>query len=280
MVRDLPYNWHRVIKYPALIGDFVWSAWDYLGEACIGDWTYHSYKGLPLLAGQGMIDITGKPLASMAYMQVVWGLRKEPFIAVRPLNHAKEKPTTGSWQFTNAIDSWSWDGYEGTEAVVEVYSPGYRVRLSLNGKTIGTKKLKDYKALFKTCYHPGVLQAEAVDENDMVISSCQLVSGNNGVKISVRPEKTEGNLVYVPIEFTDDNGELKPYMEKRIDVKVTGGKLVALGSALCKSDETFDLDHHFTYRGRALAIVKPEGKKTMIIVSSKGYPAESAEVVL
>lgn len=60
MVADLPYNWSRVKKYPQLVGDFVWSAWDYLGEACIGDWTYHSYKGLPLLAGQGMIDITGK----------------------------------------------------------------------------------------------------------------------------------------------------------------------------------------------------------------------------
>lgn len=61
MVADLAYNWARVKKYPQLIGDFVWSAWDYLGEACLGDWTYHSYEGLPLLAGQGMIDITGKP---------------------------------------------------------------------------------------------------------------------------------------------------------------------------------------------------------------------------
>lgn len=124
MVADLPYNWERVKKYPQVLGDFVWSAWDYLGEACIGDWTYHSYKGLPLLAGQGMIDITGKPLASMYYMQIVWGLRKEPFIGVRPLNHAKEEPSTGAWQFTNAIDSWSWQGYEGKKAVVEVYFSG------------------------------------------------------------------------------------------------------------------------------------------------------------
>lgn len=72
MAADLPYNWERVKKYPQVLGDFVWSAWDYLGEACIGDWTYHSYKGLPLLAGQGMIDSTGKPLAAMYFMQVVW----------------------------------------------------------------------------------------------------------------------------------------------------------------------------------------------------------------
>lgn len=55
MVTDLPYNWERVKKYPQMLGDFVWAAWDYLGEAGIGDWTYHSYKGLPLLAGSGTV---------------------------------------------------------------------------------------------------------------------------------------------------------------------------------------------------------------------------------
>ena len=146
MAADLPYNWERVKKYPQVLGDFVWSAWDYLGEACIGDWTYHSYQGLPLLAGQGMIDITGKPLAAMYFMQTVWGVRREPFIGVRPLNHAKEKPSTGAWQFTNAIDSWTWHGYEGTKAVVEVYADAASVRLEQNGKEIGTRPVKKYKA--------------------------------------------------------------------------------------------------------------------------------------
>ena len=87
-----------------------------------------------------MIDITGKPLASMFFMQIVWGLRKEPFIGVRPLNHAKEEPSTGAWQFTNAIDSWSWQGYEGEKAVVEVYADAAAVRLILNE---GTERARD-----------------------------------------------------------------------------------------------------------------------------------------
>lgn len=78
-----------------------------------------------------MIDITGKPLASMYFMQIVWGLRKKPFIGVRPVNHAKEEPSKGAWQFTNAIDSWSWQGYEGKKATVEVYADAVAVRLSL-----------------------------------------------------------------------------------------------------------------------------------------------------
>ena len=213
MVADLPYNWERVKKYPQLLGDFVWSAWDYLGEACIGDWTYHSYNGLPLLAGQGMIDITGKPLASMYFMQIVWGLRKEPFIGVRPLNHAKEAPTTGAWQFTNAIDSWSWQGYEGEKAVVEVYANSASVRLLLNGKEIANKPVKKYKTLFKLPYQPGTLTAEALDERGNVISSHSLTTAGEETVLRVTPDKmvlcaNNQALCYLPIEFTDKAGNV------------------------------------------------------------------------
>ena len=187
MVADLPYNWERVKKYPQVLGDFVWSAWDYLGEACIGDWTYHSYKGLPLLAGQGMIDITGKPLASMYFMQIVWGLRKEPFIGVRPLNHGKEAPSTGAWQFTNAIDSWSWRGYEGETAIVEVYADAAMVRLKLNGKEIGTKPVKKFKTLFKLPYSPGTLTAEALDAQGKVISKHSLITAGKETVLNAIP---------------------------------------------------------------------------------------------
>ena len=154
MAADLPYNWERVKKYPQLIGDFVWSAWDYLGEACMG-WTYESYKGLPLLANQGMIDMTGK----------------------------------GSWQFTDAIDSWNWPGYADTKATIEVYAPGNAVRLLLNGKEIGTKGLKDFKAVFTTRYQPGTLTAEALDAGGRVLSSYSLSGGTGEIRLCAVPEK-------------------------------------------------------------------------------------------
>lgn len=282
MVRDLPYNWERVKKYPALIGDFVWAGWDYLGEACIGDWTYHSYEGLPLLAGQGMIDITGKPLASMAFMQTVWGLRDKPFIAVRPLNHASEKPSTGSWQFTNAIDSWNWEGYEGTKAIVEVYSPGEKVRLILNKKQVGMKKLNHYKAVFSVVYENGTLIAEALDENGNVICIHSLISGEKETVLSIRPEKNivlAGELFYVPIEFTDGHGILKPYVEEKIELNVQGGTLMGFGSALCKSDELFDKTYHVSYRGRALAVIRADDEKKVIIeATSKSYGKACVEI--
>lgn len=262
MVADLPYNWERVKKYPQLVGDFVWSAWDYLGEACIGDWTYHSYKGLPLLAGQGMIDITGKPLASMYFMQIVWHLRKKPFIGVRPLNHAKEAPSTGSWQFTNSIDSWSWKGYEGMKATVEVFADAASVRLKLNGTEIATKPVTKYKAYFKLPYQPGTLTAETLDEQGMVISSHSLTTADEETVLTAKPEKkvlraNNQDLCYLPIEFTDKAGNLKPYIEQRVEITMDGAATLAgFGSALCKTDEVFDKNYHNSYRGRCLAVLR------------------------
>ena len=286
MVADLPYNWERVKKHPQLVGDFVWSAWDYLGEACIGDWTYHSYKGLPLLAGQGMIDITGKPLASMYFMQIVWGLRKKPFIGVRPVNHAKEAPSTGAWQFTNAIDSWSWQGYEGTKATVEVYADAAAVRLKLNGMEIATKPVKKYKAYFKLPYQPGTLTAEALDDKGDVISNHSLTTAGTETVLTVRHEKTvlranNQDLCYLSIEFTDGKGNLKPYIEQRVEITVDGAATLAgFGSALCKTDEVFDKNYHNSYRGRALAVLRAGNTpgKAFVTVNSTGVEPVTVEV--
>jgi len=286
MVADLPYNWERVKKYPQVLGDFVWSAWDYLGEACIGDWTYHSYKGLPLLAGQGMIDITGKPLASMYFMQIVWGLRKTPFIGVRPVNHAHEKPSTGAWQFTNAIDSWTWTGWEGTKATVEVYADATAVRLELNGREIGTKPIKKFKTIFKVPYAPGTLTAVALDESGKEISRHSLQTGDKEMRLTVTPSKQilEANgqsLCYLPIEFTDQDSNLLPYVEQPVTVKVEGAAtLQGLGSALCKTDERYDSDTFSSYRGRLLAVLRAGtvSGKVKITITSAGVSPVTTEL--
>ena len=63
--QDLAENWRMVEQYPYLIGDFMWTAWDYLGEAGVGAWTYEAdganfIKPYPwLLADSGAFDILG-----------------------------------------------------------------------------------------------------------------------------------------------------------------------------------------------------------------------------
>ena len=283
MASDLPYNWERVKKYPQLLGDFVWSAWDYLGETCMG-WTYHSYKGLPLLSNQGMIDITGRPHASMGFMQVVWGLRVQPYIAVRPLNHAHESPAKGSWQFTDAIDSWNWPGYEGVKATIEVYAPGKTVRLMLNGQEIGRKPLRDFKAIFRLPYAPGILTAQALDEKGSVISSHSLSSGDGKIQLTLTPDKTslqaDGRaLCYIPIEFTDGQGNLLPAMEEPVEISLEGpAKLLGFGSALYKTDELYHENRHHSYRGRCLAIIQAAEESGDVILTAKSRGVSPATI--
>lgn len=281
MVTDLPYNWKRVKQYPAVIGDFVWAAWDYLGEAGIGDWMYHSYPGLPIAAGSGTVDLCGNIGAEAVYQQVVWSLRKAPYIGVRPLNHVKETPTRSAWRFTDCIDSWTWHGYEGTKAIVEVFANGHTVRLELDGKTLGTKKLKAYKCLFKVPYRPGTLTAIALDEQGNELSRHSISSGTYETVLTASPEKrilkaNGQDLCFLPIAFTDPNGVTKPYMEDQITVEANGAvTLAGFGSAAIKTDESYLDNTHRAYRGRALAVLragKTPGTATVTVRSERTKP--------
>ena len=281
MVTDLPYNWPRVIKHPAIVGDFVWAAWDYMGEAGVGDWTYHSYPGLPLLAGSGTVDVTGKITAEAYYQQVIWGVRGTPWIGVRPLNHAGETPAKSAWRFTNAIDSWTWHGYEGKTAVVEVYANAASVRLEL-GSISQQKKVKNYRCTFRIPYYAGTLTATAYDHFGKAVGTHSLTTGQKAPTLTVRPEKTmlkaDGqSLCFIPIEFTDERGELLPYIERPVTVKVSGaGVLQGLGSALCKTDERYDAYTFTAYRGRLLAVVRAgtTAGKIEVEVGSEGIDSK------
>lgn len=276
LVHDLPYNWAMCKKYPQVIGDFVWSSFDYIGETMMG-YCYESYEGLPLLAAQGMIDITGLPLASIYFMNTVWGNMKKPYIGVSPLNHYKDTPTKGSWQFTDALSSWNWLGYEGKMANIEVYSNAPYIKLLLNDKVIGIKKTKDFIAYFKTKYEKGSLKAIALDENKNILSEEEIHSSSCIPHLNLSIDKNElrnnsQDLSYVEIEFRDNDNQLIPFIEEEVKVKLNGNSvtLAGFGSALYKTDEVFNKNTHKTYRGRALAVFRASDNKgeTRIEISS------------
>ena len=124
--QDLPANWALVEKLPYLYGDFMWTAWDYIGEVGIGAWSYVSdgkgfTKNYPWLLGDvGAFDILGDDNAEAGMASIVWGTRKTPYIGVRPVNQDPENLYKAIWRGTNAMPSWSWRGCEGRVAQVEV----------------------------------------------------------------------------------------------------------------------------------------------------------------
>ncbi len=75
--QDLPTNWALVEKLPYLYGDFMWTAWDYIGEVGIGAWSYQFdgkvfEKKYPWLLGDvGAFDILGDDNAEAGMASVV-----------------------------------------------------------------------------------------------------------------------------------------------------------------------------------------------------------------
>ncbi len=293
---DIAKNWCMVEKYPYLIGDFMWTSWDYLGEAGMGAWNYSDQPGgaagkpYPwLLAGCGVIDITGLCTAEAYYAQTVWGLIDRPYIAVRPVDRYPEKPTISMWRGTNAVESWAWDGCEGKKAIVEVYSDTPQVELQLNGKTLGTRKAGDtanYRAMFKVAYEPGKLTALARDKNGKELSRNSLHSAEDGAEIRATVDRqilqADGeDLAFINIEFTDSAGTVRVLENRSITVLVEGaGTLLSFGSADPCTEESFLSNTHKPYHGRAQAIVRAGSKpgKITVIISADGLESKEVEM--
>ncbi len=286
--QDIWKNWQMVKKYPYLVGDFMWTSWDYLGEAGIGAWSYTG--GMPfnrpfpwVLAGAGVIDILGVPDGSCKYASTVWGLEQNPVIAVRPVNHPGVRPSKSVWRGTNAILSWSWAGCEGNKAEVEVYSDQAQVELLLNGKSAGRKKVKECKAIFTVKYEPGTVTAVAYDASGRETGRSELVSASGPFGVAVRPEKTAvkpGEIVYVPVNIEGANGLVESNADRKLTVTVEGGELLAFGSANPCTEEQYHTGSFTTYYGRALAIVRTGESGTVKVTATDGRNYGSAEITI
>jgi len=269
--QDIYRNWEQVKKLPYLLGDFMWTGWDYLGEAGLGAWSYTG--GMPfnrpypwVLAGSGVIDITGHPDGSCRYASTVWGLENDPRIAVKPVNHPGVRVSKSVWRGTNAIESWAWSGCEGNKAEIEVYSDAAEVALLLGNKSLGRKKLKECKAVFKTKYAPEALTAVAYAANGAEIGRSSLLpaTGKNHIRLTVEESRSE--IYYIPVEIVGENGIVESNADRKLTVTVEGGTLLGFGSANPCHEEQYHSGEFTSYYGRALAVVRA-GRNCTVSVS-------------
>ena len=263
--QDIYKNWEMVKKFPYLIGDFMWTAWDYLGEVGAGAWAYTDdaigfEKPYPwILADMGVFDILGNENGEAGYASVVWGAAKKPYIGVQPPNHNGIEPAKSVWRGTNGLPSWSWKNCEGNAVVVEIYSDAEYITLSLNGEKIGHSKTDEKKAIFNMEYEPGKLEAIAHGYGGNEISRSTLFSAKEELNIGVHPEETEvevGGIVYVPVTIEDENGIVESNSDVLLKVNVVGGELLGFGSANPRTEESYVTGQFTSYYGKALAVVR------------------------
>lgn len=144
--QDIPQNWKTVEKCPWLIGDFMWTAWDYIGEAGLGAWSYspdaiNFAKPYPwLLSGSGVIDLTGHGEGGALLAKAVWKSNGgKAGIAVTPAHHPGEEVIKSVWRGTNAIPSWSWKGCERKIAFLALSGMGNQ--RNGNGNWLSTDRI-------------------------------------------------------------------------------------------------------------------------------------------
>ena len=273
--QDIYKNWQMVKKYPYLLGDFMWTAWDYIGEAGLGAWSYTGGMAFNrpypwLLAGSGVIDIIGTPDMSCKYASVVWGKEDKPVIGVKPVNHPGIRPSKSSWRGTNAICSWAFNGCEGNSAEVEVYSDQFQVELFLNEKSLGKRNIKDCKAIFKLKYTPGTLKAVAYDKAGEKVSENIISSATGEIRLHARSERTDnrvGDVVYVNVSLEGENGVVESNDDRKLECKVSGCELLGFGSGNPCTTESFTEGKYTTYYGRALAVVRITGENPCIEIT-------------
>ena len=286
--QDIAKNWAMIKQYPYLVGDFMWTAWDYLGEVGIGAWAYTpDGKGFDkpypwLLADVGAFDILGNPNGEAFHAAAVWGKLDNPAICVQPINH-DTKPAKATWRGTNALPSWSWSGCNGKKAVVEVYFDAASVELFLNGKSIAKARTKGCKAVFKVKYAPGTLAAVAYGPDGRELGRSELHTAEAPLQIAVRPEKATahaGELVYVPVQLTGANGVTESNADRKLTVTVAGGELLAFGSANPRTEEQYHTGSFTTYYGAALAIVRVGASGTLTVTATDGERTGEAKITI
>lgn len=274
--------------HPALIGDFVWAGMDYMGEVGVGSWVYgdrtDDFSGGVgwLTAGSGRVDINGGMLGEAAYTRVAFGL-DDVRVAVVPPVHAGKKHSPSAWKFTDARESWSYDGCEGVKTKAEVYARAARAEVYVNGKKAGAGRIKkNGRAVIRVKYLGGELTAVAYDESGKETGRSTLRSAGKETVLTARPEQAvipSDGLAYIRLEYTDGAGTLKPLVRSRIKVtEVTGGELIALGHACPFNPDGFGGRETDTYFGEALAVVRPNGSGYIKLEAESAYGKAEATV--
>lgn len=292
--RDIAGNWKLVQENGHVIGDFTWTGWDYLGEAGIGKIEYEENRQMSfagsfpwVTAYCGDIDITGNRRPASYYREIVFGLRKEPYIAVQRPEHYGKQPLISPWGWSDAVSSWSWEGYEGRPIVVEVYSDADEIELLVNGEVVGKANAGEdhhFKAIFETSFAPGEITAVAYTDG-MEAGRTTLRSASNEVNLKVDVDRAqisanEQDLAFVAISIVDNQGIVKPLADRKVTVKVEGaGILQGLGSGNPKTDEDYFDNVHKTFDGKALAVIRPTGNGTIhVLVEAESCVSQTVTI--
>ncbi|MDO4621995.1 MAG: glycoside hydrolase family 2 TIM barrel-domain containing protein [Eubacteriales bacterium] len=309
--KEIGKRWPMVESTPYVIGDFTWTAFDYIGEAGIGKSLFvekddprihmgpmalmsHGSAFPWRLANDADIDINGNILPQGDYRSVVWGSKATHLYSYDPDTFDLVE-LLSSWGFTAGVKNWNWKNKENHPVKLLVFSSAEEVEVLVNGVSLGRKKQGEARTtedlplsfVFETVYTPGEVVAISYNENEEV-SRDRICTVGEPAELRLVPETMEmkadgSSLAYVGVEIVDADGNVVPDAEIALQAEVSGAAgLAGFGSANPITAENYTSGSFHSYRGRALAVLrsKYESGETVLTVKAEGVTGLQASISL
>ncbi|MDE5660708.1 MAG: DUF4982 domain-containing protein [Muribaculaceae bacterium] len=247
-------------EQPWVLGQFVWTGFDYLGEPSPYDtdaWPSHS-------SVFGIVDLASLP--------------KDRYYLYRA-NWNTESPTL------HVLPHWNWKGREGQVTPVFVYTSYPAAELFINGKSQGVRAKNDstlqtrYRLMWNdTKYEPGELKVVAYDAAGNKAAEKIIRTAGKPHHLVLTPDRTTmladgDDLVYITVQVADKEGNIVPTDNRRVKFAVSGaGEFEATANGDPTSLMSFQNPEMDLFSGAATAIVRSDktGGELKFTASAKG----------
>ncbi|WP_187328681.1 glycoside hydrolase family 2 TIM barrel-domain containing protein [Echinicola rosea] len=253
--------WLAVTENSFISSQFLWTAFDFLGEA--RPWPARS-------SGAGIIDLAGYPKSDFYFRKSLWNEEPMVYLAI-----ADKEENVHRRRMLDAF----WQGNPGDTKWVACYANVEEVELWLNGKSLGTKEIiYDSKGMpgWKVEYVPGELKAVGYEDGKEV-ATFSLNTPGSVDHLEISSEKGEADaysgdsIVMLDISLSDRNGNLVPNSDQNVRIGLEGdAELLGLESGDLRSHEDYQASQRKTYKGRLKAYIKikKEASDVNVVVES------------
>lgn len=246
----------QVARNDFIMGQFVWTGFDYIGEPTPYPWPARS-------SYFGLVDLAGFPKDAYYLYQSQW----------RPDLKVLHLFPHWNWKEGETVDMWAY------------YNNADEVELYVNGVSQGVRKPSQdvLHASWRVKFAPGKVEAVSRKDGKEVCRTAINTAGEP-YKVVLTPDrsliKSDGkDLSYFTADVLDKDGNLCPWADNEISFQVSGaGENVGVDNGSPISHERFKSDHRKAFYGKALLIVRNNGSKGKIKVSASADGLRGCEV--
>jgi beta-galactosidase len=248
--------WLALRDNPFMAGQFLWTGFDYLGEA---DWPATTNS-------QGLFDRTArwKPLG---FQRQSWWSDKPVVHIVRNSGDTSGEKWVAEWTPADLVS------YQN--ATVQVYSNCNEVQLFLNGKSFGSKPKPsdDSPREWNIPFQKGTVKA--IGKNDgKEVATDELKTANTPEKIALTIDESSltnnwNDVAIVTATIVDSHGIPCPNANDLIKFKIEGsGEIAAVDNGDIFSHKSYQGTEDPAYKGRCIAIIKTKDSSGKIKISA------------